>query len=383
MPVGKAKIAINALALDETKAGIGNYTYNLIRAMSTLNLNMDIDVHIQGHMNAHFADIQNISFKLHRNFKSNRGRKMYELFKMPSVYRKGNYDIVHFIDCLSPILPINAKRVYTIHDISYSKYKTPFTLWERIIKQIWTRITAKLADRMICISQNAKNELLEQYSFLKKDGIYVTYLAANHIWDHIKSTEDNKSTGELLQKYGIKGKFILYLGTIEPRKNIDVLLKAYEGIIQETDLPHSLVLCGEMVESYNSIIDTLEKNVILKERVILTGYVPDDVLPILYREADVFVYPSLYEGFGLPPLEAMLCKTPVIAANTSSLPEVLGDGALYFHPYDHIELGLLLVGVLSDEEFQKQLKRRGSIQVRKYSWEKTAKETLSIYEDML
>src|SRR5690606_4266816 len=127
-----------------------------------------------------------------------------------------------------------------------------------------------------------------------------------------------------LREYGIDDRFILYVGTIEPRKNIDVLLKAYKEIIKETGLPQKLVLCGKLGWRYQSILDTIEADEELKRRVIHPGYVPDDILPLLYREADVFVYPSLYEGFGLPPLEAMTCGTPVIVSNTSSLPDVVG-----------------------------------------------------------
>ena len=216
---------------------------------------------------------------------------MYELFRMPSIYRRGGYDIVHFIDYLSPFLAIGAKRVYTIHDLSYFKYRKTFTLGSRLIKQIFTNIAARLADGMICVSKNTRDDLKKRYKFLKEDTLYVTHLAADQV-----KTSELEGNIELLREYGIDDRFILYVGTIEPRKNIDVLLKAYKEIIKETGLPQKLVLCGKLGWRYQSILDTIEADEELKRRVIHPGYVPDDILPLLYREADVFVYPSLYEG---------------------------------------------------------------------------------------
>ncbi len=373
------RLAIDALAMDGKKVGIEKYVYNLITTLSTFALDMEIDIHIQEHMRENFESKGNINCKFHRDFKGDRERLMYELFNMPHLYRKEKYDIVHFMDCLSPLVPIGAKRVYTLYDLAYLRNRRPFTLKKGITKGILFDIATRSADGILCASQSLKEDLIQQYKFLDEDKVYVTYLAAEQIKDvPVRGAEADW----ILQQYGIDDRFILYVGPIDSSKNIAVLLKAYGEIKANTSLPHRLVLCGEMGEPYDHITEVIGEYGALKEDIVYIHNISDEILPLLYSRADVFVYPSLYERFDIYPMEAMLYETPIISSNIPYLSEVIGDAGLYFHPYDHVELGLLLVGILSDEALRGELKNRGKQQVAKFSWGDTAKKTLSAYRNI-
>jgi glycosyltransferase involved in cell wall biosynthesis len=175
---------------------------------------------------------------------------------------------------------------------------------------------------------------------------------------------------------GIEPPYILSVGTLEPRKNLSTLLAAYATL--ERSAPR-LVLAGARGWHAQSLAAQVQAPA-LRERVVLPGYVPDDLLPDLYAGAECFVYPSLYEGFGLPPLEALACGTPVITSTTSSLPEVVGDAALLVEPTRTDELAAALRRILEDEHLRDDLRRRGPLRAARFSWERCARETMQVYQ---
>lgn len=297
---------------------------------------------------------------------------------MPFIYNKEGYSAVHFVDYLSPLLRINAKRLFTFHDLAFFKMPDSFTLGSRLIKQIFTQWGVKRADSIICVSHNTRNDLLEKYPFLGKNRVKVIHLAGE------PSVSDNKTkdSTNTLKEYGIYGKFILAVGTLEPRKNIGVLVDAYRKLIKSQDIPHKLVICGKKGWKYDGIMAKINQPD-LKDRVIITGYVPHDLLPVLYKHADLFVYPSLYEGFGLPPLEALAQGVPVITSDAASLPEVVGDAALIFQPHDVDRLAELIIKVLKDEKLRDSLREKGPQRAAQFSWKTTADKTIQVYRQLL
>jgi len=186
----------------------------------------------------------------------------------------------------------------------------------------------------------------------------------------------------LRQIYGIEQDFILYVGGFGPRKNVKGLLVAYALAQKELAKKYLLVCPGSWQKEGNQLEDLL--GVLGNEKqVILPGYVPVEHMPLFYRAAAVFVYPSFYEGFGLPPLEAMACGTPVISANTSSLPEVLEDAALLISPYDTRQIAEAICLVLNNPDLALRLSESGIKKTRQYSWRETAAQTAALYQKIL
>jgi glycosyltransferase involved in cell wall biosynthesis len=186
----------------------------------------------------------------------------------------------------------------------------------------------------------------------------------------------------VLERYQLSQPYILYVGSIEPRKNLLRLLQAYARL--RKDLPGwKLVLVGARNAWKSTPISEEMRKLNLAPWVQLTGYIPEEDLPALYNGAGLFAFPSLYEGFGLPVLEAMACGTPVITSNVSSLPEVAGDAALLVDPYNVEEIAAAMVNVLSDQELSEDLHRRGLERSKEFSWERTAQQTLEVYKKVL
>lgn len=182
------------------------------------------------------------------------------------------------------------------------------------------------------------------------------------------------------QRYGLPDRFVLSLGTIEPRKNLTSLLEVWHAL-SSGGVPPKLVIAGSKGWLYAPFFSKL-RELGLEDQVLFTGYVPEEDLPAVYSAAELFVYPSLYEGFGFPVLEAMACGAPVITSNTSSLPEVAGQAALLVDPTSLEELSAAIGRVLENQELRNQLRARGLEQAARFSWERTARETLSVYESL-
>jgi glycosyltransferase involved in cell wall biosynthesis len=227
------------------------------------------------------------------------------------------------------------------------------------------------ADTIIAISEHGKSELLKYYN-VESDRIQVTPLAASNIFTPVFQEQYQ------IKPYNIPSGYILFIGTLEPRKNLKTLLQSYLTLSPETRKKHKLVIAGKKGWLAQDIEHLIRDN---QTDVLYLGYIPEEQLPSLYRGALFFVYPSYYEGFGLPILEAMNCGTPVITANTSSMPEIAGDAALFFNPDKYSELVYAMNLLIHDEELREELRKRGIAQALKYSWENTAKKTLKIYVD--
>jgi glycosyltransferase involved in cell wall biosynthesis len=182
-------------------------------------------------------------------------------------------------------------------------------------------------------------------------------------------------------RYRLPEGYVLFVGSVERRKNLRGLLQAYARLL-ETDVACPLVIVGTRRRGAGEIGRTLQE-LHLEESVIFTGYVPDADLPAIYTGADLFVFPSLYEGFGLPPLEAMACGTPVVCSNAASLPEVVGDAAIMVDPYDVEGLAEAMLRVLTDADLREHLRRKGLERARQFTWERTARETVAVYREVL
>ena len=303
-------------------------------------------------------------------------RFFWDYLKIPIEPFLGEVDVLHVTDYLIPQVR-KAKLVVTIHDI------TPLLLPQYHNRYTRTYIRNKLlsigerADRIIAVSENTKRDIMHSLS-IPESKIKVIYEAIDKSYHPI---EDIKFLNRIRKRYTLPDKFILHVGTIEPRKNITRLIKAFSTLKKMKSLKHKLVIAGQKGWRYSDIFREV-KDLDLEGEVIFIGYVSEEDLPGLYNAAQVFVYPSLYEGFGLAPLEAMACGTPVICSHTSSLPEVVGDVAILVDPYNIDEMARAIGEVLTDEGLRQEMGAKGLKRASLFSWEKTARETLSVYRDL-
>ena len=283
-------------------------------------------------------------------------------------------DVLHLQYNLPPFLP-RCARVLTVHDISYEHFPECFRLRERLRNKIWVRASARRAEVVIAVSEYTKQDLVKTYG-ISPERVVVTLEAADPAFCPPRS---RAQTDEVCRRYEIDGPYVLYVGNIQPRKNLQRLIQAYGQLIAAGEITHRLVIVGQKAWLYSDVFEEARRSG-LSQQIIFTGYVPQEDLRHLYAGTDAFVFPSLFEGFGLPVLEAMACGAPVITSRTSSLPEVAGDAALYVDPYRVDDIARALQRLAHDEELRAQLSASGLKQAARFSWEETARRTLQAYE---
>ncbi|HID62250.1 MAG TPA: glycosyltransferase family 1 protein [Anaerolineae bacterium] len=280
------------------------------------------------------------------------------------------------------VLPLVHPRssVVTVHDLGYLYYPGAHRPLDRLYLDLSTRYNARAASRVIAVSQATKDDLVRRCG-LEADKITVVYSGCDGT---MQPVEDEATIERVKAHYGIRGDYILYVGTLQPRKNLGRLLEAYAMLRKQARRGERpcLVIAGRKGWLYGQIFQQVER-LGLGTEVIFPGYVSQDDLPVLLSGARLFVFPSLYEGFGLPVLEAMACGTPVLCSNVSSLPEVAGDAALLIDPLDVKGMAEAMGRLLQDGKLRTQLVERGFRQVRQFSWERCARETLAVLEDTL
>lgn len=266
------------------------------------------------------------------------------------------------------------KKVTTIHDLTYIVCPQFHASSGAGAKKRYEK-TARRADWIIADSENTKNDAVK---YLGADPSKISVIALG--CDARFRPQDAPAKMDALKKYGIPSPFLLYVGTLEPRKNVPAIIRAYK-ILKERGTDRKLVIGGAKGWKYDEIFQMVSALGLGKD-VIFTGRIDDSDLPALYGAADIFVYPSFYEGFGLPPLEAMACGCPVVTSNTSSLPEVIGDAGIMVEPGDISGLAERIGAAIADENLRKEMSRKGIERAKLFSWEKMAKETLDVYENM-
>ena len=271
----------------------------------------------------------------------------------------------HYIPRFSTI-PI----VVTIHDLSFHYYPNDFLKRDLFKLKNWTKYSVKNAKKIIAVSQSTKQDLIRFYD-ISEDKIQVIYNGFE------KNITNSQLDTKVIQKIK-KQSYILYVGTLQPRKNLERLIEAF-SLVKNKNL--DLVIVGKRGWMFEEILEAPKKYGV-SGRVKFLDSVSDEELPNLYRNALCFILPSLYEGFGLPILEAMKYGCPVLASNVSSLPEAGGDAALYFDPENTGDIARSLESIIQNSELRKDLIKKGYQQVKKFSWEKSAKETLKVLEDL-
>ncbi len=262
--------------------------------------------------------------------------------------------------------------VVTVHDLAFIRFPHTFRSYNRTYLDLATRVSVRRASRILAVSEHTKREVAGLLG-VDPDRIIVTPNAAR---SHFRPPEP-AALAAFRARRGLPERYVLYVGTLEPRKNLTTLLEAYARIASATQAP--LLIGGGKGWLYQPIFERLDA-IGLRDRVQFVGYIDEDELPLWYAAATVFVFPSIYEGFGMPPLEAMACGTPVITSNTSSLPEVVGDAGLMVAPYDIDALAGAIKNALGDADLRAELRERGFQRVRQFAWRTSAERTLAAYE---
>ncbi len=267
------------------------------------------------------------------------------------------------------------RSVVTIYDMSFMRYPERTTRTRRAYLNAIVPSSVRRASRVLTISESSKREIIELLA-VDPDHIDIAVPGVDKQFERV----DSLNVAAFREEQGLPDHFILYVGTIEPRKNLTTLLRAYAELPEKDAI--SLVIAGGAGWGSAEVFGLIE-TLGLTNHILLPGYVSNDRLPLWYNAADVFVYPSLYEGFGLPILEAMACATPVIASDSTSLPEAAGDAALLIPPLDVAAWRDTLHTLLNDPDHQADLARRGRRHARQFDWSRTAQQTADSYRRAL
>lgn len=368
------KILIDFTQIPILKVGVGVYAkesfsilFESIPSDTTYYLLLQDDEH----MFDKFFSPNCIPLKINnRFFRKFPLRFIMEQLYIPYLIKKYKIDIIHSLHYSFPLLTSNCKKVITIHDLTFFIYPKLHTFIKRYYFKWFIKLACKSKNNtLICVSQSTANDLKKFITDIKSD-TFVIPLAVS------TTPSSNHNQMEVLEKYSIPSKYILFVGTLEPRKNIDKLIEAYyESSVKEI---FKLVIVGKKGWYYESIFDRIN-DLKIANNVIFTGFVSEAEKWIILKNASLFVYPSLYEGFGLPVLEAMQSGTPTITSNISSMPEVAGDAALLIDPNDVSDISKAIDSVLTNQNNREVMIHSGFKQASLYSWSNTANLTHKIY----
>ena len=369
------RIAIDAHSVGAKLAGNESYAVNLIEALAQIdNVN---------HYTL-YVTTREAYDRFHQrwpNFEVHRTLPHTPLIRIPltlsAELRKHPVDVLHVQFTAPPFCPCPV--VVSVHDLSFEHLPQTFLRRSRTQLRLTVRHSARRADRILTLSEHTRNDVIQTY---KIDPAKVTAipLAAPA---HFGPVADDKELQRVRHNYGIDGDYILSVGSIQPRKNLVRLINAYaslRGVHTGNSFP-KLVIVGKRGWLYDETLRALEATG-ARDSIVLTGYVPESDLPALYSGALCFVYPSYFEGFGLPPLEAMKCGAPVVVGNATSLPEVVGDAGLKVDPFDVAAIADGIGELIYKPELREELRVKGLERARMFDWRHTAQQTLRVYEQV-
>ncbi|MEA3335998.1 MAG: glycosyltransferase family 1 protein [Chloroflexota bacterium] len=378
-------VAIDAHMVGENETGNETYTLNLVRGLLRITQeagSRDLDPVRLSLLSPHPERLRTrlASLPSHAEIRTLRpGNALLRIpLSLPLTARRHRFDLLHVTYNAPPITP--CPTVVTVHDIAFERYPQFFSPRDQAILRTLVPPSIRRAARVITVSQHAKREIMDRYG-IPAEKIAVTYEAAA---DHFKPVVDRSALDAVRERYGTgPSPFVLALGNLQPRKNMARLVEAFSAVAHLPQFDQvKLVVAGKAQWRESDIFEAVEGRG-LTDRVIFPGYVDDNDVPALYSAASLFVFPTLYEGFGLPPLEAMACGTPVVCSNAASLPEVVGDAAVQVDPTDTDALAKAMADVLGDPNQANELRERGLERAARFSWDRCAAETLAVYREVM
>ena len=373
------RVGMMTWSMDEMKTGIPYYIYELIQEFKKENHSSNLYLY---HWSGRGAE--SIYENTHEIALKSLPCRISSFSNLPFAIKKSKIDILHLpVPTLNQIIPAflnrNTKQVMTVHDVAPHLFPEMYTKKAVYSFDLSIKISKKIVNQYIVISKNTKNDLIKYYG-IPEELISVIYLGKNSHFFPAKNKAEIRSNLAKKLNLPIEEPYILSVGTLEPRKNIPGLLKAYSWL-KKDGLKTKMVIVGMKGWKYNPIFDLI-KTLDLENDVIFPGYVTDEDIQSFYQGAEIFVFPSFYEGFGFPPLEAMACGIPVVVSNSSSIPEVVGKAGIQINPNSTTELASAMESLLKSKERQIYFSEEGIKQAALFSWEKTAEETWKVYEKL-
>lgn len=356
------KIGIDCQSTTGPTSGLGQYTRKLIEWLPQIDPQNDY----------HF-------FRCWKNF----GGKTYDRFLwencvLPLKTLRQKIDVLHVPAFAMPFVRGAARRtVVTVHDLIGIIFPEHLSLPSRFYWSKWLPSVNRNADRLIVDSECTKKDVVRYMQF-DPEKVRVVPLAVD---EKFTSQKKGREIEEVCSKYSIQQPFLFFLGNVEPRKNLPRLIRAFRRLKSEQRIEHHLVIGGSRSWHYPELAESCKESGVM-ESIKFIDYVEENDLAPLYRASELFIFPSLYEGFGLPILEAMACGVPVIASNVSSIPEVGGDAVYYVNPYNEEEIARAIHEVLRDRGIREELQRKGFEQARQFSWKRTAEETRRVFGEL-
>lgn len=372
------RIAIDTLSAKSLYHGMGIYIFNLLKHIMSIDNNNKFIIYKKPEVFSGLFLNDNDRVQI-RNINKNRlARISWEYAMLPKILKKEKIDVFWGPSNFLPITK-TCKYVVTIHDLSSFTYAQAYPWLRRKYYQYNIKQAVKRADFIITDSEFSKQDIIK-YFRVPQEKIRVIYCGIDAFF---KKVTANDTLEKVKKKYQLPDEFILTLSVLEPKKNTERLLQAYSQLIQQKKNLPKLVIGGSKKYGWKNekiflLVDALK----LTNSIVFTDFIEYEDLVCIYSMAKLFILPSLYEGFGLPVVEAMACGTPVITSNTSSLPEVVGNAAVLVNPYNINDIANAIDIVLNDENKQKEMIKKGYENVKRFKWEKSAKELIAVFEEI-
>ena len=347
--------------------GIARYVFHLLTELMTLGINHSIFILVNNgtpianikwpsHMTLSYIDAEWISLR--------------EQWEIPMVLKKIKANLFHAPSFVAPYF-VPCRMIMTIHDLNHMILPQFYTPFHQFYYQVIVRGSIKRSEYVLTVSNFSKQEIIRTLGIMTEK-VFVTY---NGVSSYYQPVTDPELLAYVRDIYGLAERFILCVSNNKPHKNVHQLVRAF--CYADIDIP--LVLACPV--DYNLI--KIAENYGKKHLIYFSKFIEEEHLPAIYSMTELFVYPSTYEGFGLPPLEALACGTPVVVAKSSSLPEVVGDNAIFANPYDFKAIAAALELGINDKQIREDLKARGLIHAKNFSWSTMTKQTIEIYERCL
>lgn len=355
--------------------GIGTYIRNLLRHLARLDRDTEFVLFCRPE---DYANVRELGSNFRGVPERSAPYSLREQLSLPWLARREKADVYHAPHYVLPALT-PGRSVVTIHDCIHLMFPEylPYHRLGTICARAMMYSATHRADRILTVSESSKRDILRFFQ-VRPEKIAVIYNATD---EHFRIPPTEDAVARVRERYQLQDPFVLYVGNVKPHKNVERLIEAFALVRRRRMDGLKLVIIGDEISKFQTLRRAVLKHK-LHKHVRFLGFVPDGTLSVLYRLASVFVFPSLYEGFGLPPLEAMACGAPVITSNVSSLPEVMGGAALLVDPYSAESIAEAIGRVLSDPVLAAELRAKGLARAQDFSWEQSAARTLEIYREV-
>lgn len=372
------RLGLLTYGLDRPLTGIGRYTVELARALTRLESSLELTLLAAGKPEALHGDGRPWDEVALRGCRLLPGLMVLGNVLIPAAVRRLGLDLVHDPTGVTPLVfgAASARIAVTIHDVFAWSCPGTSSLLDTLIYRHWLPRVLPRVETVITDSHHSKTDII-RYLGVAAEKVQVIHLAISKRYRPATMEE----IAVARSRYNLAQNYILITGSVEERKNIRRLLEAYAQLRRGGE-QRPLVIAGARQRMSGGVMEAVRR-LGLEHQVIFTGYVEEADLSAVYSGADLFVFPSLYEGFGLPPLEAMACGAPVVCSNAASLPEVVGDAALLFDPQDVDGIAEAMQRVLADTALRQEMRQRGLARAQQFTWERTARETAAVYRQVL